>query len=251
MRPKILVAHVAMMAMLAGCGRVGFAECDDAPCTYELDVVGPDGLVARYAMDDNPAKGTVTAVPRRYSAQCGAMCPAATDGVSGGGYYFNGSIRFLLPAKILPRDSAYTISVWLKLSIEPSKGMSPVTKIIPPENLNAVSLRLDPGMVEYEGSPLDQGNNIPTSCVAGVDIVNSQWHNVVMTWNQTDRIIFVDGNQENKSAAPLRDSDEAFGIGGDSDDGTPNLFYTGAIDDLRFYNRALSASEVTALFDTR
>jgi Concanavalin A-like lectin/glucanases superfamily len=249
MRLKIQ-ALVAVMSLVTACGRVGFAQCDDAPCTDELDVIGPDGLIARYAMDDNPAKGTVTAVPRKYSAQCGAMCPSATEGVRGGGYEFSRDIRFALPANILARNSAYTISIWLKLPSLPTP-MSPLTKIIHVQSYNAVSLRIDPGMVSYEGTTSNAGSMSVSSCLASVNVADGQWHQVAMTWNQSNRVLFIDGKAERVALEPLEDSDEPFGIGGDVDGDVQVLFFRGALDDLRFYNRALSASEVAALFNAR
>jgi hypothetical protein len=73
------------------------------------------------------------------------------------------------------------------------------------------------------------------------------WMNVVGTFNGTDRMLYIDGVREANTAesGTIDNDDVSFTIGA-REDGLDRLF-NGLIDDVRVYNRALTATEVSSL----
>ncbi len=104
----------------------------------------------------------------------------------------------------------------------------------------------------------------PGSCAhssAGVVLENGEWHHVVWTkkWGQLGAKLYIDGVSVDISGDCSRKgttySDPIF-IGARNripgvcvSDPSPNSFFTGYIDDVRIYNRILSATEVKQLYD--
>jgi uncharacterized repeat protein (TIGR01451 family) len=80
---------------------------------------------------------------------------------------------------------------------------------------------------------------------------NGQWHHVAGTWNGTTATIYVDGAAVN--ATP----DGTFGLVanttlnvkvGSDDSGSGDRFFNGQIDEVAIYRHALSAAEITAIY---
>jgi len=81
-------------------------------------------------------------------------------------------------------------------------------------------------------------------------ITDGQWHHVGIVWNGSRRYLYVDGAEVTKDTsdqfAILCDVDLYFGAGKDL---AAASFFSGLIDDVRIYSRALSADAVAALAD--
>jgi hypothetical protein len=75
------------------------------------------------------------------------------------------------------------------------------------------------------------------------NITNGNWHRIGFVWDGSYRHLYVDGTELAKDATPLPDLDGAeggldFGTGSDL---APGTFFSGLIDDIRIYNRAVSS----------
>jgi len=89
----------------------------------------------------------------------------------------------------------------------------------------------------------------PRPLVSESVITDVQWHHVGFVWDGSYRALYVDGIEvaKDKNAQnPLKNADGGLYIGAskDLDAGT---FFSGLIDDVRIYNQALTAEEITAL----
>ena len=75
---------------------------------------------------------------------------------------------------------------------------------------------------------------------AGTAITDNQWHRVGFTWDGAYRTLYVDDLQVSKDTDPqdLTGTSGGLHIGSDK---TPNAntFFSGLIDDVRIYNRAI------------
>ena len=89
-----------------------------------------------------------------------------------------------------------------------------------------------------------------TRNTSGSKIELNKWVNVMTTWDGSTHSLFINGKLENKELAngELANGDQPFRIGGGAPSGFEGYF-KGKIDDVRFYNRALSESEVVALHE--
>lgn len=79
-------------------------------------------------------------------------------------------------------------------------------------------------------------------------ITTNKWYHIVGVYNGTNRQLYVDGKLEKNSSCTGKTLNNAynFSIGADNEF-TYN--YSGLMDDVRLYNRALSPSEVSALYN--
>jgi hypothetical protein len=94
------------------------------------------------------------------------------------------------------------------------------------------------------------GRNITKPLVSESIITDGQWHHVGFIWDGSYRFLYVDGTAVAKDTniltQPLMPSngDLYIGAGKNLEAGT---FFFGLIDDVRIYNKALSAEEIAAL----
>jgi hypothetical protein len=74
-----------------------------------------------------------------------------------------------------------------------------------------------------------------------------RWYHVAMTYDGSRLRSFLNGQLEGSIAAPgpILTSAEPFRIGGE---GSGPWYFTGSVDELSLYNRALSESEVAAIY---
>jgi prepilin-type N-terminal cleavage/methylation domain-containing protein len=89
----------------------------------------------------------------------------------------------------------------------------------------------------------------------GQSIAQNQWSNVVMTWSGTPGStysvsLYINGVlQQTQTTGAITPSANigpfAFGSAGQA----ANNYYTGTVDDVRVYSRALSAAEITAMYN--
>jgi len=89
----------------------------------------------------------------------------------------------------------------------------------------------------------------------GALINDNKWHHVVCVWNRAGSMIrYVDGvangsatSISSESAQSISNNQQAF-IGA-RDNSPPDLFFIGSTDDVRVYNRALTAKEIQTLYN--
>jgi hypothetical protein len=78
----------------------------------------------------------------------------------------------------------------------------------------------------------------------------NMWYHIVGTWDGTTRTIYVNGVAEGTNNT----AQSRANVGGNTAIGRPGsytggLYFPGVIDDVRIYNRALTAAEVTRLYN--
>ena len=79
------------------------------------------------------------------------------------------------------------------------------------------------------------GNGVPL--FSDVVVTDNQWHRIALVWDGTDRILYVDGQEAARDEqVELVVPDAALIIGAGA---TANHFFSGQIDDIRIYRRAV------------
>lgn len=93
----------------------------------------------------------------------------------------------------------------------------------------------------------------------GVGIVNDGvWHHVACVYDGTDKIIYVDGAEDNRvvnphAGNPIGNGSTRFGIIADGSEATAfngarnNIYYDGMLDDIFLYERVLTPAEINVL----
>ena len=154
---------------------------------------------------------------------------------------------------------AMTVSAWIKTT-DTSTLIQEVVAKIPSVNSPGTGWALGTGNVS--GEPLILLQNCSSSCVytaanAPTDVADGKWHQVVwtMTGNSlASQVVYIDGvaqslsDYSNGTPSSFSNSTDIY-IGADPGSGSNDQKFNGTIDDVRIYNRALSASEVQYLYN--
>jgi len=138
---------------------------------------------------------------------------------------------------------AITISAWVK-------WLSPAIK--------EIITKMDSANVNANAYEFYQGNNgvvfriwkdgVVSSLSSATTITTNTWAQIVVTWDGTTKKIFINGVQDPNTQAVSAPIDSTTGkvvIGAYA---TAVYPFNGFIDEVRIYNRALSAAEIMSIF---
>jgi hypothetical protein len=212
-----------------------------------------EGLILYLPLDDDflSITGALDASGNALHAQCEvALCPTSVPGRVGMAAGFSSDAVLFVPDDPLLRPGeALTIAIWA-LDADPGSMDTQflVGKVIAGvyntfqistsftvERDNRMVWRLiDAGPTSYEmylANPLEP----------------STWHHLAGVWDGASSTLYLDGEVIGQTDAPAVDYDAGpFTIGADDNDGLL-YFYRGALDDVRFYDRALTSAEIAEL----
>ena len=196
-------------------------------------------LIAYWPFDTN----TTDDVVGSNSATClGGTCPAFQPGVVGNAARFDGTANTCLDVPSLNawQASAFTISAWVKSAALDGP-------VVVHESINACPSPLMSTKLDHVG--LTQLNTTSAHSEAWTPVPLSapdQWHHIAVWWDGTTQAVFVDGMCSCNTVPayqPALHIDE-FSIGCYPHAAT---YFSGAIDEVRIYDRALGSDEMTML----
>lgn len=227
-------------AELWGSLRVGGPELATAPT---------NGLLLYYSFSTSAAS-----VPDDSGNGYAATTHGAawvTNGITGGAYSFNGTTDYMVTANNVPLNltqSAFTFSGWVKMTYaapSPSYASSPVS---------CAFANIGFSVTCYYGSG---AGGCYTWCagVSGGGSANpaasfsyGAWHHIVVVYptsNSNTRLTYVDGAYvKTESAGTPGNFTGVVKVGAAGYGQEPPMI----VDEVRIYNRALSAAEVTSLY---
>jgi hypothetical protein len=155
-------------------------------------------------------------------------------GIVDGALQLDGLDDYVLTGFVLnPADGPFSVFAWIK-------GGSPGQVIISQSN-GANWLGADPdfGCVMTELIPPAIGRFVPQPLKFESAITDGQWHRVGFVWDGTNRSLYVDDILVGEDTqANLQGSDNGLDIGTNKDM-EPGTYWSGLIDDVRIYNRAV------------
>lgn len=247
-----------MTCVLVACGKVKGAEPDapagedaaiedapdaapDAPPDAPPGHTIPAGAKLWLRFDDPPADGVADSAGAHTVACATANCPALVAGKFGSAYQFAAMNRIAVTgaADLLP-GTAFTVGAWVRIDLEPA-------------TVN-VALCKDLGGSDCSYGFLIESARLPCFYNTGgaghnhgaTPLGLATWAHVATTWDGATKRGYLNGVEAVSAPFAVIASDVAkpLSIG----DREPNsLPFTGAIDDVVFYNRVLSAAELTQL----
>lgn len=197
-------------------------------------VVVPEGLLAYYTFDDGTANdwhGNVNAI--------NMGCETSTDTPTGEGYSmeFNGTSSSLSVPSILPTGNAeWSINLWIKTGSNNSCFMASENKYC---GVQDSKIRCGRG----------NSNNGSTTTNSISQYLDFQWHMVTLSYNKSSVYVYMDGNLfEIFGNYNCYWNEPTINIGASYSQG---IFYSGKMDNIRTYNRALTAQEVQTLYNAK
>ena len=157
------------------------------------------------------------------------------DGVVAGALQFDGIDDYISIDPVLnPAEGLFSIVAWFK-------GGAPGQAVLSQADgsswlcLDSVEACL---MTELKASGRSSGAPLFSEAI----ITDGNWHRIGFVWDGSCRHLYVDGLEVAKDVAPLSSLEDAYGglyFGVGSTLG-PATFFSGLIDDVRVYNRAVS-----------
>jgi hypothetical protein len=234
--------RAALLGVVA-CGRVHFDALTDA--LTDADPLAP---LLRYPMDDDPSTGLIHATRADYDLTCTA-CPTAIVGHIAGGYMFDGTLSLELPAMssgLVGTNVLYTFTAWAQPQVGVGTKIGIVSKPMSPTSAaDAVKLFVDgPTPPDFAFETFETG--VGFEFLYGPKVTTG-WHHVAISWDRTTKRIYVDGVLGASAGSVPDDSAQPLVLAGDIDNGVLSAFYTGGLDDVRFYDRVLDDNEIAML----
>jgi hypothetical protein len=222
-----LLAEVCVL--VGGCGRIGF------------DPGSPDGgtvpaPIARFLCDDDPLDGVADASGRGHVGTCTA-CPALVPAVDGAGYRFTGAeLVEIAYAPDFDPVGGVSAAAWVRPA---SGGGCVIGHVYGTASDNAWQLCVDRFFVVFAC--------VHGACTSATDPIPQAWRQVVLVADAATLRVWVGGLLViERSANAFGDSGELV-IGGDLDGGALVAPFAGIVDDVRVWNRALSADQVAVI----
>jgi len=199
-----------------------------------------DGLLAFYNFSNQNANDALSNYNGVVSG--GVTFSPAISGSSNYVAEFDGTTGFInVPFQILPSSGSWSISLWMK-SNKSTIGL------IHTLNTNIW------GQVEIKSNStlevdLWNWNNINFSNNLSASLLNNSWHQLVITYNGSKLIYYVDSilNESKSITSSMYWDNHDFTKIGKS----YNYWYNGSMDNIRFYNRALTTTEVATLYNAK
>ena len=233
---------------LAGCGRIGFdaggGDGGGGGDTISVDGLPPD-LVVWFTLEtttpiDIVSGGTGTCTT--------TQCPTVTTGFRGNALLFDGGNDCIVIADYAAlHQPTLTVAVWVNAN--GLQDSSAVAKRVDDMTGTAYDTwELGAGIMgELELTSNHNGASEQIGTPPGLLAIGS-WQHVAFTWDGAVKRLYVGGIERAMaaSAQPLSyDTNNAY-VGCD-DNGSLVRFFSGAVDDMQVYSRALSSTEIQML----
>lgn len=248
----LLAALILLVGIAHGPSHAQIGKPDNGDVT--------SGLVGHWRLDET--SGT-TAADSSGNDNLGTMSgtnfgTASVKGKVGNAGNFDGinDIISVGSAPEIEPANSLSVSAWIRANVVPQvDGSSIVSKrfMSSTDPFNSYFLGLRPD-VSGDWSDLSfcvsSGVAGSQTCVVAGDTLTTNWRNVVGTYNGSDIRLYIDGVLAVAPVAfssPIAYSTMPFSIGY-SGGGPSSQRFNGLIDDVRIYNRALSADDVALLY---
>ncbi|SVC59019.1 uncharacterized protein METZ01_LOCUS311873, partial [marine metagenome] len=236
-----------LRARLHTCSRLGLALCLLLlPLTASADLTS--GLVAHYPFDGNASD--MSGNGNHGTVNGGAALGTDRHGVAGKAYSFDGVDDYVQVASSAElRDlTEYTVSLWAWAQNFDASYNPLVTKM----SGDVSSFEIYGGANGSDGFSLVHNRGSTTTSHSYSALPSSRWNHLLITYSGGTLSKYDDGSLHASFTGWPNPEHHDFPIyvgkgtwqGGD----TSLYFHQGLIDDIRIYDRALSAAEVTQLY---
>ena len=251
-----LPLRLIALAVVAACGRIDFDQARHGPDATSSADAGSlaTGLVAHYPMDQiaplsAQPQTIVDASGNGHDGTCSAFgCVTLGAGVIDGGYVFGGAGAFVVPdAPQLHLTAAFTVAAWVQGATLDATTFAKVQA-----TGTGASWELVVNTTNTWYCTDDDPGAAGEHCMITSTPIPAGWQHVAMVWDGSVKTLYVAGEVVASVAAtpPVYDGSPLV-IGADEENGILYNYYAAAMDELRIYDRALSAPEIATLRDLR
>jgi hypothetical protein len=212
-----------------------------------------DGLIGHWTFDGRDTN-TVGTVDVSNNDNHGALknSPVPVLGKLGQAMKFNGTDEYVVSTAMPAITDAFSFVVWVKA--DPSQGSSPTILAYQDTSWGLLLERGVDGTIHVYNNDDWQWLNS-----SGFDYDYGNWQHIAVTWSQDTGLetFYENGVQANQYAgettavSSVSDASELkIAVrAGSSKSGALGTYFNGFVDDVRIYNRALSAEEIKRLYN--
>ena len=198
---------------------------------YVGQEVNDPTLIAHWALDEAEGMSAADSVGQNNLMVLGNAAWEPASGKVGGALAFDGKDDFARSAKAVldPSQGPFSVIAWVKGGA--------ANRVIVSQAAGADWLYLNQyGMLTTD---LKASGKDGKSLTSSAFILDDQWHRVALVWDGTNRSLHMDGVEVAKDTQPsLAASSGSMHIGGGKNL-NPATFWSGLIDNVRVYNRAV------------
>ena len=226
------MVRVALVVMLAGCGRIHFDTHSDP--------------IARYSFEGDPPLPVVVDDFAVHEGLCiGGACPTQVpDGYRGMGVNFDGNVDcVVIPDHEEFRAPRFTVALWMRPQTDRISTI--IGKTVRPA-ANSWQLETDTGM-RLAFSSLSAG--VRDTMAADNAFTLDAWHHIAASFDGATKTLYVDGVRVASAAtpSPLDYDDWRVSIGCDDDTTITIDHFDGRIDEVEIYDVALDSAAIAQL----
>jgi len=205
---------------------------------YLFKDISESTLVAHWALDETEGMFAADSVGDNDAIFVGGTTWQPDSGQIDGAIQLDGISGYAITGAVLnPADGPFSIFAWIK-------GETPGQVVVSQQNVANWLATDEDGNLMTELKSSDQ---LAGSLLSETVITDGQWHRVGLVWHGSYRTLYVDGVFVAEDTQPgLESSQMGLYIGVDKNF-TPGTLFSGFIDDVRIYNQALTAEEITTL----
>jgi len=210
----------------------GFIDVEDLKvlAEYLYEEVYDPTLVAHWPLDETDGMYAADSVGENNAIVMGGATWQPSSGQEGGAIKLDGVSGCAIASPVLnPADGPFSVFAWIK-------GETP-GQVIMSQQSTANWLALDAEgklMTELKCTGRSAGPLLSETA-----ITDGQWHRIGLIWDGSNRTLCVDGVVVAEDTQPgLEDAQNDLYIGVDKNY-APGTFFSGLIDDVRTYNRAV------------
>jgi hypothetical protein len=202
------------------------------------------GVVVNYQFNGNAADSSGNG----YNATAvGAQLTTDRFGRTSSAYLFNGTSDYIVSGNTLPDSTKFTISAWIRPDALKFAGIFYDSALFTPGRDTSLHMFSD-GSLEASFSKISDPG--PPYLRSGAVLSAGNWFHVVATSEAMGLKIFLNGNEvasQNVGSDNIGYHSNIY-IGAENHGFYPEYFFQGAMDDVLFYDRILSSTEVASLY---
>ncbi len=241
------IASVSVVPML---GKNNGGEIKETETQIRKDISGnrildtPAGIMSWWKFDGNPTDSV-----GGNSGTCTTDCPTTTADNKGNAdmaYSFDGATQYidLGNSAGMQGNAPFTISAWVNSNGAGTQGI--ISRGTLSNSVREYFLSFTGGNTfSFQRNDGVIFNSLSTPSNKQINV----WYNVVAWYDGSNMKIFVNGNEEGNLPSLISVTGTNQLDIGDVPESSRNYFFNGKIDNVMMYNRALSANEISALYN--
>jgi len=214
----------------------GVVDVEDLKVLAEnlFEEVSDPTLIAHWGLDEAEGDTAYNSAADCDGTLMGGPVWQPDGGAVAGALQFDGIDDYVSTDPALnPADGKFSAIVWVK-------GGAPGQAVL--SQTDGASWLCTDSVEGYLMTELtNSGRSSVGPMLSQANITDGNWHRIGFVWDGSYRYLYVDGAEVAKDTAPVSDLESAggglnFGVGSTL---APGTFFSGLIDDIRIYNRAV------------